>query len=181
MDRREYLATGAAVTAAGLAGCQSWFRGDTVDDSYPWWKGIDVVWEREGSRFTMTLLNARFDGDATVFGEVATEIEGMVASLTDIRTDDELHDNLQGAFDDVRYLVGFCWDGNDGEECTNQTVSRETFNTVQFNDRVDIRLVDTDVEIRDVDAGAGATPTDQANLLRFDFAERHEDRNPPLW
>jgi len=181
MNRRTYVATGVAVTATGMAGCQSRLWGETVDGTSPWVQNIDVLWEHEGTQFDVTLLTARFDGDATVYGEVATEVEGVVASLTDIRVAEELHDDLQDAFDEVRYLVGFCWDDTDGEACTNPTVSRDTFNAVQFNDRVDIRVRNADVEIRDVDTGAGPTPTDRTTLHTFDFAQRHENRNPPSW
>lgn len=173
MNRREYLVAGAGVTATGLTGCLSaLWQDDRIDDAHVWLQRIYVYRDDGTQRHKRSLLNVQY-ADGNVTGEIAAHLSTLGEAVTDIQVDDSLADDLDEEFDDVAYLVGFCWDDDAEQECRNLYVSRDVFNRAQFGDRLDVRLSDSDAAIRTVYEGELAV--ESAQVTTFEFEERRGD------
>ena len=174
MNRRTYLATGAGVSLAGLGGCLSILEGgERVDGAYVWLQSIEVFWDVDEQRHKGSILNIRKHHDATVAGEVWTEREAIASDVTDIRVDDSLDQELHEQFDNVEYLVGFCWEAEDEPTCSNLFVDRDVFNRAQFGDSLDVSLDDHDVSIRTVHEDDRDVATEDADIRTFEFEDRY--------
>ena len=174
MNRRTYLATSAGVSLAGVGGCLSILEGgERVDGAHVWLQSVEVFWEVDEQRHKGSVLDIRYHPDATVAGEVWTEREAMASDVTDIRADDSLDQELNEQFEDVEYLVGFCWEAEDELTCSNRFVSRDVFNRAQFGDSLDVRFDDRDVSIRTVYDDDREVAVEDVDVQTFEFEDRY--------
>lgn len=174
MNRRTYLATGVGVSLTGLGGCLSILEGgERVDGTHVWLQTIEVFWEVDEQRHKGSVLNIQYHPDATVAGEVWTELEAIASDVTDIQVDSSLDQELNEQFEDVEYLVGFCWEAEDELTCSNLFVDRNVFNRAQFGDSLDVRFDDRDVSIRTVREADRDVAADEAEVLTFEFEDRY--------
>ena len=108
-------------------------------------------------------------------------VRGIVDGPADVRVTDAMERRILRDFSDVRYVVGFCWHGQDGHTCRNPQASRATFDRVQFGDRAEVVFRPPRVHLVDVYDGAQGDPGEwDTEFHTFDFAAAHEDDGVPI-
>jgi hypothetical protein len=174
VPRRAVLAS-AAVLSASLGGCLS--QVGLARTGYLQFKFVEVEWRHGGSRYRDQILYASYDGEDRPWCRVAEEYRELAASVDDVRVTDDLLDRLESRFDDVRYVLGFCW--ADGE-CRNPTATRAEFNRVQFGDRAEFAVDQPGLHVVDVFEDANASIDDWAAVNTIDFSALHADHGVPV-
>lgn len=179
--RRALLRTaGTLLPAVGLAGCTFTSGPDTRSAEYLQLKAVTVSWRRDGRSYEDQLFKLLSDGESEIRGDVASEYAELTSPPTEITVSEDVHDELERAFETVRYGVGFCGDEfgtGDGHGCLNTGISRADFNRVQFGDRAEVTVVDNAFRIESVEEGDRAAVREWGSDVReYDWTERHSGR-----
>jgi hypothetical protein len=138
---------------------------------------VEVEWRHDGARYRDEIRDASSDGETRPWCRVAEEYRELATSVDDVRVTDDLLDRLESRFDDVRYVLGFCW--ADGE-CRNPTATRAAFNRVQFGDRAEFAVDQPGLHVVDVFEDANASIDDWAAVNTIDFSALHADHGVPI-
>lgn len=156
-SRRTLLrAVPGTVALAGAAGCSALEPGV---DGYVQLKAINGVTSASGTRSEETLLRVQLssppgDGPPQVVHE-NEEWSDRFANPREPVVLDALHQDLQDAYDEMRYIVGVCspeWADDDEEiGCYNVATTRGNFNRVQVHQAVRASSDGTSLTIHAVD------------------------------
>ncbi|MCU4925333.1 hypothetical protein OB905_04935 [Halobacteria archaeon AArc-dxtr1] len=174
VSRRKVIGvSGSALLGSALAGCLS--DSDTLSAELLQLKGISVRWRHESRTYSDQLLRLYSDGESEITGQVATEYDHIVSSLTEAVVSEEIHETLESEFEDVRYVIGVCGDdfGDDDHGCRNAPTSREDFNSVQFGDRADVKIDNNLIDVQDIESGD--VEDWDTDINEFEWSERHAE------
>ncbi|WP_135302267.1 hypothetical protein [Haloarcula amylovorans] len=174
ISRRAVLASGVGLCSS-LSGCLT--NLEIAKTGYLQFKIVEVEWRHDGERYRDNIFYAGYDGETKPDCRVAEEYQTIAASVADVQITDELIDRLESTFDDVRYVIGFCWANG---ECRNPTATREEFNRVQFGDRAEIVFDHPGLHIIDVYEDEQATLAGWDELNTVDFSSRHAEHGAPI-
>lgn len=155
-SRRQILAVGSTICAAGLAGCSLLDRGK---DGYVQLKSVQT-WETDGSQqIERAIIRVTLSTPPGEDTPKLTHLDDEWADRFDTpRTpvvSDTLHEDLTRAYDTIKYVVGVCspaWaDDEKSVGCYNISTTRENFNRVQVHDQVTASSDGTHLTIHSVD------------------------------
>jgi len=155
-SRRAVLGSGSALAGLALTGCSAFDRGV---EGYVQLKSIQVVENADGRRTQRSILRATLSSPPGAEPPELTHRSDEWADRFDTPREpvvpDTLHDDLNRAYDAVRYVVGVCspeWAHDDEPVgCYNVATTRENFNEVQVHDRVRASSDGTYLTIHSVD------------------------------
>lgn len=167
-----------------MAGCLERIGlADATRTGFPQLKLVRVAWDSLEGQIETNLINARSDSESWASVDVPESIKSSAERVDAITISDDLDDQLERSFTDVRYLLGSCWT-DDGElSCRNQRVSRSDFNRVQFGDRIEVSIGDTRTRVVSVENGEYGNPTESERpyhgIQVYSFSQRYEQWDPP--
>lgn len=149
----------ASLGGAGLSGFGAWFWLTSESATgYVQEKSIEARYREDNqlhseSIITVTLSNPP-GSDSSQLNRLHDDWHGQFESPTSPIVSEPLHQELQQAYENIRYVVGVCspaWsDEEQGTGCYNAPTSREEFNRVQVYDRVTASHTDTRISIQSV-------------------------------
>jgi hypothetical protein len=156
-SRRTILASLGGVTLSGV-GAWLWLTPATAT-GYVQEKSIEVRYRADNRTHSESVVTVSLGSppgsDTPQLDWLHDDWEAEFDSPTTPVVSDVLHQQLQRAYEDVRYVVGVCspsWSGEDREiGCYNAPTSRADFNRVQVHDRVTAARTDAELSIRAVD------------------------------
>jgi len=150
----------ASLGGAALSGVGAWFWLTPASATgYVQEKSIEARYREDSqlhSESIMTVTLSNPPGSARPqLNWLHDDWQEQFDSPTSPTVSEALHQELQQAYEDIRYVVGVCtpaW-GNEQQEtgCYNAPTSREEFNRVQVHDRVTASRTDTGLSIHTVD------------------------------
>jgi hypothetical protein len=155
-SRRSIIASigGAALSGFGV---WYWFTSKSAT-GYVQEKSIEARYREDNqlhseSIITVTLSNPPGSGSPQL-NWLHDDWQSQFDSPSSPVVSEDLHQELQQAYEDIRYVVGVCsptW-GDEQQEtgCHNAPTSRENFNQVQVHDRVTASRTDTGLSIDSV-------------------------------
>jgi hypothetical protein len=173
-SRRAFLTSAVGVGGA-LSGCLT--KAGFAKTGYLQFKIVEVAWQHDRDRYRDDIFYAAYGGETQPWCRVAEEYQSLANSIEDVQVTEELLDRLESSFDDVRYVLGFCWPNG---ECRNPTATRAEFNRVQFGDTAEVVFDHPGVHIVDVyeDANADFTNWEEVNII--DFSALHAEHGVPI-
>lgn len=178
-SRRGVLSALGLGATASLSGCLT--DVGLAETGFLHVKVVDVAWQHRGRRYQDEILWAISDGESAFDCRVAERYREIVGSPGDIRVTEAMERRILRDFAEVTYVVGFCWPGDDGLTCRNPRTTRQTFDRVQFGDRVEFVFRGSGVEVLDVYEGAQGDPDErETEFETFDIGAMHEENGVPV-